>query len=56
MEINNEIIKKINQKGNANEIKEIARKNGMLTMMEDGLIKAKMGQTTISEMLRVSKE
>ncbi len=56
MEINDEIIKKINQNGNANEIKEIARKNGMLTMMEDGLIKAKMGQTTIGEMLRVSKE
>ncbi len=33
-----------------------ARKNGMLTMFEDGLRKAELGMTTIEEILRVIKE
>ncbi len=51
-----EIIKLINQRATASEIYEVARKQGMLSMLEDGLIKAKMGVTTISETLRVTKE
>ena len=51
-----EIIKLINQRATASEIYEVARKQGMLSMLEDGLIKAKMGITTISETLRVTKE
>ncbi|MEK7625634.1 MAG: ATPase, T2SS/T4P/T4SS family [Patescibacteria group bacterium] len=51
-----EIIKLVNQRATAAEIYETARRQGMLTMLEDGLIKAKMGVTTISEILRVTKE
>ena len=56
MEIDEGMIKLINQKADANQIKEYARKNGMLIMFEDGLIKAKLGLTTISEILRVTKD
>lgn len=56
MEVNQEIIHKINDHADANMLKDTARKNGMITMSEDGLIKAKMGTTTISEILRVTKE
>jgi len=34
----------------------IAKKRGMITMFEDGLIKAGMGTTTIEEVLRVIRE
>lgn len=50
------IIRLINQRAAANEIFNAARKQGMVTMLEDGLIKAKMGMTTINEVLRVTKE
>lgn len=56
MEVNQEIIHKINEHADANALKDAARKNGMITMSEDGLIKAKMGTTTIAEILRVTKE
>lgn len=56
LEITPEIIKMINQRANANEINDYARTHGMLTIFEDGLIKAKMGITTISEVLRVTRE
>ena len=56
LEISPEIIKMINQRASATELKDFARNNGMLTMLEDGLIKAKMGITTINEILRVTKE
>ncbi len=56
LEINNEITKKINEHATAADLKTIAQKFGMLTMSEDGLIKAKMGITTISEILRVTKD
>jgi len=56
MEMDDELTKMINAHANANEIRAYARAHGMLTMLEDGLIKAKMGTTTISEVLRVTKE
>lgn len=56
MEINEDITKKIAEHATANEIKSAAQKTGMITMFEDGLIKAKMGATTIAEILRVTKE
>ena len=37
-------------------ITALARKNGMISMFEDGLRKAKLGQTTIEEVLRVIRE
>ena len=55
MEVDDGMIKLINQKADTNQIKEYAREHGMLTMFEDGLLKAKLGLTSISEILRVSK-
>lgn len=56
LSIDEEIIKKINQRATADEINIYAREHGMLTMLEDGLVKAKSGITSISEVLRVTKE
>lgn len=54
---NNEAISElINNNATSNEIKKAARKQGMLTMIEDGFVKAKNGITTIEEVLRVAKE
>ncbi|MFA6486454.1 MAG: ATPase, T2SS/T4P/T4SS family [Candidatus Magasanikbacteria bacterium] len=56
MEMDEELIKMINAHATANDIRVYARAHGMITMLEDGLIKAKVGATTISEVLRVTKE
>jgi type IV pilus assembly protein PilB len=40
----------------AEGLRAAARAQGMLSMLEDGFIKAKEGQTTIEEVLRVTKE
>ena len=56
MEMDDELIKMINAHGTADDIKKYARDKGMITMLEDRLIKAKMNITTISEVLRVTKE
>ena len=56
LEITEELTKMINQRETALAIKEYGRGHGMLTMLEDGLVKAKLGTTTISEVLRVTKE
>jgi type IV pilus assembly protein PilB len=42
--------------GTADEIAEQARKEGMMTMIEDGIFKAAQGLTTIEEVLRVVNE
>ncbi|RMD59233.1 type II/IV secretion system protein [Candidatus Parcubacteria bacterium] len=44
------------RKADAHAIKKQAIKEGMITMVEDGFIKAKSGITTIEEILRVTKE
>lgn len=51
-EIRGAILRKVS----GNEIKQIAIKNGMTTMLLDGLRKAEMGMTTIEEVLRVTNE
>ena len=56
MDIDEPIIKAINEHATASDIKIAAQKNGMISMNEDGLIKAKNGFTTIAEILRVTKE
>ena len=40
----------------AEKIEEQAKKEGMLTMLEDGIYKAALGHTTIEEVLRVISE
>lgn len=42
--------------GTADAIEAQARKEGMLTMIEDGIYKAALGQTSIEEVLRVISE
>lgn len=56
LEINDAIRKKILQREDASVIRKEAIKNGMTTMIEDGLKKVKEGITTIEEVLRVTKE
>jgi len=53
LEVNDEIRKAIVRKADAAEIREIAVKNGMTTLIEDGFKKAMEGLTTIEEVLRV---
>lgn len=50
-------IKELIMKGaTAGEIEEQAKKEGMMTMLEDGIFKAVQGTTTIEEVLRVVSE
>lgn len=43
------------RKGNENEVQNIARKQGMTSMKQDGLLKALRGDTTIAEVERVTE-
>lgn len=54
--IDEALTKMINTHATADDIKKYAREHGMVTMFEDGLVKSKIGITTISEVLRVTKE
>lgn len=56
LEVTPNIIRMINERKSANEIKDASRAEGMLTMLEDGIVKAKLGITSINEILRVTKE
>lgn len=56
LEITDEVARLINTNAKAPELREMAKKQQMLTMLEDGFIKAKAGITTIEEILRVAKE
>ena len=44
------------KRASQDEITEVAKEEGMITMLEDGFIKAARGFTTIEEVLRVTKE
>jgi type IV pilus assembly protein PilB len=54
--VDNDIREAILRKASASEIKKIAIKNGMASMVEDGFEKAKAGLTTIDEIIRVFYE
>ena len=54
--IDDEIKHAIIDKQDATTIRKLAQKKGMRTMLEDGIEKAIRGETTIAEVLRVSKE
>lgn len=56
LEVEDEVREAIMKRLNANEIKKIAVKNGMTTLLEDGFRKAALGITTIEEILRVVRE
>ncbi len=53
LKVDDDIRKAIVRKADASEIREVAIKNGMTTIIEDGFKKALEGITTIEEVLRV---
>lgn len=56
LEMNDFIREAVMRRADAGEVKKIAIKNGMTTLLEDGFRKALAGQTTIEEILRVIHE
>ncbi|PJE64686.1 MAG: hypothetical protein COU90_01360 [Candidatus Ryanbacteria bacterium CG10_big_fil_rev_8_21_14_0_10_43_42] len=53
----NENIKRlVAQNATADDIETAAKKDGMMTMFEDGIVKAAQGLTTIEEIMRVTSE
>jgi len=56
LEVNDDIRTLIVSRADASQIKQMAVKSGMRTMLEDGLMKAQQGITTIEEVLRIIYE
>jgi type IV pilus assembly protein PilB len=56
LDVDKDLANKINARATADDIKTYAIEHGMVTMLQDGLIKAKRGITTIEEVLRVSRD
>lgn len=56
LEVNEAIQNIIIKEAPTSEVEAQAKKDGMLTMLEDGFIKAVQGITSIEEILRVTKE
>lgn len=56
LEISHEISALILDRASAADIRKVALQQNMLTMLEDGFLKAKNGTTTIEEILRVTKD
>jgi type IV pilus assembly protein PilB len=55
MEMSEALSKMVSAKADSNEIEKVAREEGMMKMIEDGLVKAIQGITSIEEILRVTK-
>ncbi|MFH1769332.1 MAG: ATPase, T2SS/T4P/T4SS family [Parcubacteria group bacterium] len=56
LEVDDEIREAIVKRENASTIKKIAIKNGMTTMVSDGLEKAAQGLTSVEEIIRAAQE
>ncbi|MGE5297787.1 MAG: GspE/PulE family protein [Acidobacteriaceae bacterium] len=56
MVMDNALRQAILTKASADDLKKIAVQQGMTTMLEDGILKAKQGITTIEEVLRILHE
>ena len=56
LEVTESIGRLIINQSSVDEIQKEALRQGMILMIQDGFIKAKMGLTTIEEVLRVTKE
>lgn len=54
--VNDDIRSLIVKNADSGRIREAARHNGMITLLEDGIDKVKNGITTLSEILRVTQE
>ncbi len=56
LEMEDNIKKLVMEKANSDQIQDKAIENGMVTMIEDGIKKVLRGQTTIEEIIRVTRE
>ncbi|QQR78599.1 MAG: type II/IV secretion system protein [Candidatus Moraniibacteriota bacterium] len=56
LEISDAVRTAIVQSATASDIEKLAVEQGMQTMLQDGILKAKQGVTTMSEVMRASKE
>jgi type II secretory ATPase GspE/PulE/Tfp pilus assembly ATPase PilB-like protein len=56
LDVSEKISRMIMDNVSAEEIRDVAVEEGMLTMLQDGYLKALEGITTLEEVLRVSKE
>jgi type IV pilus assembly protein PilB len=56
LEVSSAIKELITKNATSDEIEAQARKEGMVTMIEDGFVKATQGQTSLEEVLRVTRE
>jgi type II secretory ATPase GspE/PulE/Tfp pilus assembly ATPase PilB-like protein len=56
MELDDEIRKLIMTNADAAEITNVARRNGMRNLREDGWLKVEAGHTTADEVMRVTQE
>jgi general secretion pathway protein E len=56
MVVTEDIREAIVRRASINEIRTIARKNGMVSMYQDGMRKAARGITSIEEVLRMHHE
>lgn len=56
LEVDEPIQKMITGRATADDIQMAAVRSGMLTMQQDGFVKALMGKTTVEEVLRVTRE
>jgi type II secretory ATPase GspE/PulE/Tfp pilus assembly ATPase PilB-like protein len=56
LEVDDAVSKMIVGRATSDDIQMAAIRNGMLTMQQDGFVKALMGKTTIEEILRVTRE
>ncbi len=56
LEVDATLAKRINERATVDVIKAYAEEHSMITLLEDGLIKAKLGITTIEEVLRATRD
>ncbi|MCK9415085.1 MAG: GspE/PulE family protein [Candidatus Dojkabacteria bacterium] len=56
LDVTEKISRMVMDQSTSDDIQKEAKNNGMLTMVEDGYLKAFEGMTTIEEVMRVSKE
>jgi general secretion pathway protein E len=54
--VNDEIRSLIVKNSDSGKIRDAAKNNGMITLLEDGINKVRQGVTTLSEVLRVTQE
>jgi general secretion pathway protein E len=54
--VTDELRKLILKSADASQLRDMARQEGMITLLEDGVDKIKAGVTTLSEIFRVTQE